>query len=1611
MCFEDYSEDGASYPVIRCRRCKKRAAGEEYTEPHTRKDGCLMKDIPFKSPARPYGRAKAKPVAAAAPKPAARAAPKSAVKAAPKTAAKAAPKTVIVPQRRGRVIAGIPTDPPGGSLVRPMPLRSQQAPLQPSEREVRMDVLPSPNTDAKAKVGEAPVTEETRRLEASRPLLDPQHREKTATHSRDPRWKGIFEELISIAGTIEPSETRFLRFSRETEGMPEVALTVPAPVTASPMQLIDPSERFDWKLLQLARTPRRTRLSAPVLSNTSAPWRCGIYLLPTTQVMREHWQKVAGLNSTEFPEAEFRSHKPVWAVSIHADIPDDADVPPAADASVQSDELKELRVLRSGPLSLGGLAKLVASPTHAVQMRGLRLLHEKSWHAPMARMETLLERSGNEYDKDKVDHIIKSCRPCQLRAAPPATPVAGVTYPGRNNQQIEADNVSYQGHPIFHMVDRYGKLGYGNVTVDRALGSALGVCNGHMGFLGPPDEMLSDKEGALKSKEAKPWLKRRGTSLELVPKQTHFGSVEKRGDLMKTTMHILQAAAEAEGITLEVSELQSEAQFSLNGTLEYGGFSPVQTTFGRSADWSRTLLEDKNELDGPFTKAFRVRCLAGCAAREAVYRQRVHAAGKSRAKKVAMDVFPEGTRGEVFKREVTDGKDIPGWKGPVVIIGPERSGSIKFRWESTGKEDSAPPHLLRLFGYKAQFFVGAEETAERWTYPLGVEADSGLNKLMALAESQGYSKFCTHGSMVTSSGELVQTTETVVTKFEMAKAARVYAHEALGMAYVQGVRAWRGVRKVPGIHMAGEGLVMTWLPDAGRGFEMATVDASRPVDVNRLTKGNDWLHRCGLLMWSYMPVFPESERRLHERWHDAEEGSASDGDDTHEFEPVPNTPERGQNSVPSRGRCPTRSARPPTVVGEPVTIPPPRRNEPVATISPERPTSSSLARRRPTSSAGRLRRRESSREAPHEAEVQTDSPARSLSPERGTQTNSTTRAPSGVQTDLTGPNSVSGLDSVAQNAASSAGGALGGAIGGAIGTSIGGAAGGLLGEVLGESAGSALGPSVAASLSPRFPRMPTFPPASPNLATGTSSSSSSSAVPDGPLFLPGLADEVTVEEWLDPGDPTVEIDSVQCRAFMNEISKGDIPREVLLQTYSHDQFLTDMKTGCVYKVDHLASGELTKDGQEQHGPECAEAKIVELTSWTENKAIRLRLRAEIAFRQNMRKPMSSRWVLTWKWDPVKQRLYVMARLCVRGYQVWQSAVIATAAATASVLTHRVFCSTSVNTRRPLFSLDIGSAHMKGEKFDEVSMSQYSGQAKAIRGQASFVLPSASDWALLYRIDAEGFHLMVEYCVNDLLLECLKGGYGLKDAPRLFRLHLHKTLVSLGMAQSRYDECVYLLYDRVLRPMLSVVSQDEEYLRSRQKQEEQRVFDPTKPEARAGKLIGVLAEIYFSFRTTRQLRIAQEDGSFMIKLEVVVDAKSLYGIITADSEPKPRDDGSLLSLRWVRERILSGAIKAVSWCTAQDQLSDCTTKPGVETSKVELLMSEGKLRLGFSVLRNGTILDGHKGHPAPKSQRKICSAAFVRLCLESGDSVQAFVRALASGSPTAPMAVLTQFQGD
>lgn len=211
------------------------------------------------------------------------------------------------------------------------------------------------------------------------------------------------------------------------------------------------------------------------------------------------------------------------------------------------------------------------------------------------------------------------------------------------------------------------------------------------------------------------------------------------------------------------------------------------------------------------------------------------------------------------------------------------------------------------------------------------------------------------------------------------------------------------------------------------------------------------------------------------------------------------------------------------------------------------------------------------------------------------------------------------------------------------------------------------------------------------------------------------------------------------------------------------------------------------------------------------------------------KSMTSKWVHTWKKKPLTGERYIHARLCLRGFQDVQAALLAVMAAVAMMMSHRIFAGVATQARRKLGSKDISGAFLQGISFDELSK-----DAREMLREVYFMLPSLEDWQLLAQVDGVAYGLLFLHYLHELILQALKGAYGLKDAPRLWRKRLHQWLLAKGFVQSVWDECIYHLYpgwamERSRRALASVKAKSLDQLIEEERQRPpQPTIDATAP---------------------------------------------------------------------------------------------------------------------------------------------------------------------------------------
>ena len=203
---------------------------------------------------------------------------------------------------------------------------------------------------------------------------------------------------------------------------------------------------------------------------------------------------------------------------------------------------------------------------------------------------------------------------------------------------------------------------------------------------------------------------------------------------------------------------------------------------------------------------------------------------------------------------------------------------------------------------------------------------------------------------------------------------------------------------------------------------------------------------------------------------------------------------------------------------------------------------------------------------------------------------------------------------------------------------------------------------------------------------------------------------------------------------------------------------------------------LTKEEEKKFHKEVVAAKEKELKAWVELEAIEPILRSE------GRNVMTGRWVLRWKLvDGCK---VIKARLVIRGFMDRQQGGLDTASFTARRTSQRMVLSVAVQYGWRLFSWDIGNAFLRGLSFEELAAQQGGNASETLR-EACFD-PPADVYTIL-----QGWNKFKGANKFSHMLRLLKGAYGFKDAPKLWKKRLEEFFNNHEGEQSMLDSCVWM----------------------------------------------------------------------------------------------------------------------------------------------------------------------------------------------------------------------------
>jgi hypothetical protein len=178
---------------------------------------------------------------------------------------------------------------------------------------------------------------------------------------------------------------------------------------------------------------------------------------------------------------------------------------------------------------------------------------------------------------------------------------------------------------------------------------------------------------------------------------------------------------------------------------------------------------------------------------------------------------------------------------------------------------------------------------------------------------------------------------------------------------------------------------------------------------------------------------------------------------------------------------------------------------------------------------------------------------------------------------------------------------------------------------------------------------------------------------------------------------------------------------------------------------------------------------------------------KVSSRASVSNICSSRWIH--KWKLIDGQRCVKSRLTIRGYEDMTVSSV-NFAGTASRWGQRIINSICVQRKWPLFITDISSAFLQGLTFKQISELEGTELRKV-----AFTPPTGSERFFSEVKGMEAYNWLLE------VLEMLKPVYGLKDAPRAWRIKLDQSLRAAGGIPLHTDAALYAWFDNGVLVMI------------------------------------------------------------------------------------------------------------------------------------------------------------------------------------------------------------------
>ena len=308
----------------------------------------------------------------------------------------------------------------------------------------------------------------------------------------------------------------------------------------------------------------------------------------------------------------------------------------------------------------------------------LRKLHLRWWHASVTAMTTTLKAAGVPEEIIKmIPEVVHSCRECRAWLTPKPRTIPSMRVSLRFNQHVEMDLMFYKKEVILHLIDRCTRWHSGMVLradIDGKKKSLQNLIDGiydcWLKTHGPMEVLYVDGESSLSTPGAKEQLKRDSIEIEIRAPNQHAQFIERRGAILRHTMHCMEEQAAREGLTITIVMLLGQAIFAGNALTSVGGATPYQGLYGRQPAMLPPLPDPENtdttgETPGGRVQA-RIKEIAAEKMIQATSLARANRTMRSKTRASDDDNYQAGDLVDFYRHDGP--KDEHGWHGPVKVI-------------------------------------------------------------------------------------------------------------------------------------------------------------------------------------------------------------------------------------------------------------------------------------------------------------------------------------------------------------------------------------------------------------------------------------------------------------------------------------------------------------------------------------------------------------------------------------------------------------------------------------------------------------------------------------------------------------------------------------------------------------------------------------------------------------------------------------------------------------------------------------------------------------------------------------------------------------------------------